>query len=191
MGHNWGSYPQAVHRVIPGKNRAFPAQTGQFLAESGPSGARSPIGMPTGTRVFPKKIRQTRAAATSKRPGWLGDGWFPLSIAASPMTRAERDLPCLEQRGRLARAFDDRCTATVMMKAVDLQRTRLDIGKVLPVTSSRSSELRQAATPTHTVSISDVTSRNINENWLTPWPRNRHAILENEHGLPSQKIQSG
>jgi hypothetical protein len=67
---------------------------------------------------------------------------------------------------------------------------RLDAGEMLPVTSGRSSEMRQAATPTHTVSISDVTSRNINENWLTPWPRNQNAILENEHGLPSRKIQS-
>ena len=43
---------------------------------------------------------------------------------------------------------------------------RLDVGEVLPVTSSRSSEMRQAATPTHTVSIRDVTSRSIKENWL-------------------------
>ena len=56
------------------------------------------------------------------------------------------------------------------MKGADFQRIRSDTGKVLPVTSSRSSEVRQAATPTHTVSISDVTSKNINENWLTLGP---------------------
>jgi hypothetical protein len=36
MGHNWGSYPQAIHRVIPGENRVFRAETGPFPAETGP-----------------------------------------------------------------------------------------------------------------------------------------------------------
>jgi hypothetical protein len=34
MGHNWGSYPQAIHRVIQDENRAFRGETGQFRAET-------------------------------------------------------------------------------------------------------------------------------------------------------------
>jgi len=66
---------------------------------------------------------------------------------------------------------------------------RLD-GEMLPVTSTRSSELRQAATPTHTVSISDVTRRNIKENWLNAFsPQSQTRKRENEHGQPSRKMQ--
>ena len=52
---------------------------------------------------------------------------------------------------------------------------RLDVGEVLPVTSTRSSEMRQAATPTHTVSIKDVTRRNIKENWLNSFSTNHDS----------------
>jgi len=83
-------------------------------------------------------------------------------------------------------------TVTVMpLRGYVSQRTWIDSDEVLPVTSGRSSDMRQAATPTHTVSIRDVTSRSMKENWLTPWPRNQHAILKNQHGLPSRKMQSG
>jgi len=82
-------------------------------------------------------------------------------------------------------------TVVMPLRGYGSQRTWIDSDKVLPVTSGRSSDMRQAATPTHTVSIRDVTSRSMKENWLTPWPRNQHAILKNQHGLPSRKMQSG
>jgi hypothetical protein len=40
---------------------------------------------------------------------------------------------------------------------------------MLPVTSDVSSEIRQAATPTHTVSVRAITSRSTEENWLTSY----------------------
>ena len=83
-------------------------------------------------------------------------------------------------------------TVTVMRpKRYGSQRTWIDSDEVLPVTSGGSSDMRQAATPTHTVSIRDVTSRSMKENWLNSLPRNQHATLKNEHGLPSRKMQSG
>jgi hypothetical protein len=38
--------------------------------------------------------------------------------------------------------------------------------------------MRQAATPTHTVSVSDVTSRNMKENWLNCAPQTELAFFE-------------
>jgi hypothetical protein len=49
--------------------------------------------------------------------------------------------------------------------------------------------MRQAATPAHTVSVSDVTSRNMKENWLNCAPQTELAFLKNEHGRPSRKMQ--
>jgi len=50
MGHNLGNYPQVMHRVtlgenraIPGENRAIPGETGLFL-EVGAEGDRAPAG---------------------------------------------------------------------------------------------------------------------------------------------------
>ena len=52
----------------------------------------------------------------------------------------------------------------------EYQRKWNDAGEALPVTSSSPPEMRQAASPKHAVSIKAATSRNIQENWLTPWP---------------------
>jgi|EndMetStandDraft_6_1072998.scaffolds.fasta_scaffold105026_2 hypothetical protein len=84
-----------------------------------------------------------------------------------------------------SKSVDLRCAR----KEMEFQRMLIDAGGTLPVTSARSSETRQAATPTHTVSISDITRRSMEENWLTPWPRYQHSIFKNEHGLSSRKMQ--
>ncbi len=47
---------------------------------------------------------------------------------------------------------------------------RIDAGRVLPVISGSSPEMRQAATPKQAVSIKAATSRSIQKNWLMPWP---------------------
>lgn len=63
-------------------------------------------------------------------------------------------------------------------------------GEVLPVTSGQSSDTRQAATPTHTVSIRDITSRSIKENWLNFLaPQTRLKFRGSQHGLPSRTMQ--
>ena len=62
---------------------------------------------------------------------------------------------------------------------------------MLPVMSEPSSDVRQAATPKNAVSINDATSKIMEEKWLTPWPRNPHAMSNHEHGLPSRKMQRG
>jgi hypothetical protein len=84
-------------------------------------------------------------------------------------------------------------TVTVMpLRRYGSQRTWIDSDEVLPVTSGRSSDMRQAATPTHTVSIRDVTSRSMKENWLNFLaPQTKLEFRGSEHGLPSRKIQLG
>jgi hypothetical protein len=84
-------------------------------------------------------------------------------------------------------------TVTVMpLRGYGSQRTWIDSDEVLPVTSGRSSDMRQAATPTHTVSIRDVTSRSMKENWLNSFaPQITLEFRGSEHGLPSRKIQLG
>jgi hypothetical protein len=59
---------------------------------------------------------------------------------------------------------------TGVPKGDGFQRMWIDAGEVLPVTSSPSPEMRQAATPKHAVSIKAATSRSIQKNWPTPWP---------------------
>jgi hypothetical protein len=71
------------------------------------------------------------------------------------------------------------------------QRIWLEAGGMLPVMSEPSSDVRQAATPKNAVSINDATSKIMEEKWLTPWPRNPHAMSNHEHGLPSRKMQRG
>jgi hypothetical protein len=83
-------------------------------------------------------------------------------------------------------------TVTVMPLRYGSQRAWIDSDEVVPVTSGRSSDMRQAATPTHTVSIRDVTSRSMKENWLNSFaPQITREFRGSEHALPSRKIQLG